>query len=72
MLSPLPLQVSRTFGDMEAKLVQYGGNPKVVVADPDIKEFRMTEDIDYIFLGCKYISLILKATEYSIICQTSM
>jgi hypothetical protein len=29
-------QVSRTFGDVEAKRIKYGGNPKVVIANPDI------------------------------------
>jgi protein phosphatase 2C family protein 2/3 len=28
--------VSRTFGDIEAKLVKYGGNPEVVIAEPEI------------------------------------
>jgi len=30
------LSVSRTFGDVEAKLLKYGGNPNVVIADPEI------------------------------------
>ena len=39
---------------MEAKIVSYGGNPKVVVAEPDIKEFKLSDEMDYIFLGCKF------------------
>lgn len=45
---------------MEAKLPQFGGNPRVVVSDPDIKDFRITDDMDYIYLGCKsrYLNLL--------------
>ena len=52
---------------MEAKIPQYGGNPRVVVSDPEIIDFKITEDIDYIFLGCKYLSLNVKVMEYLII-----
>lgn len=34
---PGRLSVSRTFGDAEAKLLKTGGNPKVVIAEPEIK-----------------------------------
>ena len=33
---PGRLSVSRTFGDIEAKKPKHGGNPGVVIADPDI------------------------------------
>jgi protein phosphatase PTC2/3 len=33
--------VSRTFGDIEAKKPKYGGNPRVIVADPEIKAFKV-------------------------------
>jgi len=36
---PGRLSVSRTFGDPEAKLEFKGGNPKVVIALPEIKVF---------------------------------
>lgn len=49
---PGRLSVSRTFGDVEAKVAKLGGNPHVVVAKPDIKEFRITEDMDYLMIGC--------------------
>ena len=49
---PGRLSVSRTFGDIEAKLTKYGGNPNVVVAVPDIKAFRIQKDHDFIILGC--------------------
>jgi protein phosphatase 2C family protein 2/3 len=49
---PGRLSVSRTFGDIEAKLEKYGGNPEVVVATPEILEFKITDNIDFIVLGC--------------------
>jgi len=33
---PGRLSVSRTFGDIEAKLEKYGGKPGVVISDPEI------------------------------------
>lgn len=36
---PGRLSVSRTFGDAEAKIEYKGGNPKVVIAEPEIKSF---------------------------------
>jgi len=48
---PGRLSVSRTFGDLEAKIVSLGGNPNVVIAEPDIKAFRVTESHDFIIMG---------------------
>lgn len=49
---PGRLSVSRTFGDAEAKIAKYGGNPNVVVATPEIKSFKITSAHDFIVLGC--------------------
>ena len=48
---PGRLSVSRTFGDLEAKIEKYGGNPNVVVAIPDIKSFRVNQDHDFLGLA---------------------
>lgn len=52
---PGRLSVSRTFGDLEAKMAALGGNPRVVVAMPEINKFRIDfgerEDCDYIVMG---------------------
>ena len=48
---PGRLSVSRTFGDIEAKIEKRGGNPNVVVAIPDIKSFKITEEHDFIIMG---------------------
>lgn len=49
---PGRLSVSRTFGDPEAKLSTRGGNPKVVVALPEIFSFKVSPHHDFIALGC--------------------
>lgn len=48
---PGRLSVSRTFGDLEAKIEKFGGNANVVVAIPDIKTFRVTKDHDFLGLA---------------------
>ena len=60
---PGRLSVSRTFGDIEAKRVKYGGNPKVVIANPDIKCFKIEENYDFIVLGCDGIFDKLENTQ---------
>jgi len=50
--------VSRTFGDIEAKLTSLGGIPNVVVCTPEIKCFKIAEDHDFILMGCNIIYLI--------------
>jgi hypothetical protein len=51
---PGRLSVSRTFGDIEAKLTRLEGNPNVVIAEPDITAFKITEQskYDFIVIGC--------------------
>ena len=51
-VKPGRLSVSRTFGDIEAKVPAYGGNPRVVIAVPEIIEFNIQDDQDFIILGC--------------------
>ena len=50
---PGRLSVCRSFGDIEAKLEQFGGNPKVIISEPQIEMFKLTEEFDFILLGCK-------------------
>jgi protein phosphatase PTC2/3 len=50
---PGRLSVSRTFGDIEAKLEKFGGKPGVVSAVPQISQFTIDENVnDFIVLGC--------------------
>ncbi|CAD8160352.1 unnamed protein product [Paramecium pentaurelia] len=48
---PGRLSVSRTFGDIEAKLERFGGKPNVVVAEPELRSFKVQEDHQYIVLA---------------------
>ena len=43
--------MSRSFGDAEAKIVRFGGNPAVLIATPDIRSFKITSDHDFVVLG---------------------
>ena len=49
---PGRLSVARTFGDPEAKILALGGNPNVVIHNPEIKSFQIKKDHDFIVLGC--------------------
>ena len=50
---PGRLSVSRTFGDIEAKMEKYGGKSGVVIAQPEIASFALQDDFhDFIVLGC--------------------
>jgi len=49
---PGRLSVARTFGDIEAKFLKFGGNPSVVIAVPEIKSFKIDRKHDFIILGC--------------------
>ena len=48
---PGKLSVSRTIGDAEAKLIKHGGNPNVVIPEPEIEVYRLKDDFDFIILG---------------------
>ena len=37
---------------MEAKLDQFGGNPNVLIAIPEIKAFKVKREHDFIIMGC--------------------
>lgn len=49
---PGRLSVSRTIGDIEAKLEKYEGNGSVVIADPDVTAFEIKDNHDFIAIGC--------------------
>ena len=52
-VSPGRLSVSRTIGDAEAKLPKFGGNPNVIISEPDIYIFDLEkDDVDFFILGC--------------------
>jgi protein phosphatase 2C family protein 2/3 len=50
---PGRLSVSRTFGDCQAKLERYNGNPNVIIVDPEIHNLSISNNSnDFILLGC--------------------
>ena len=50
---PGRLSVSRTIGDVEAKLPEFGGKPNIVIAEPEVTSFSLENgDIDFLILGC--------------------
>lgn len=49
---PGRLSVSRTFGDIMAKLPSLGGKPGVISAEPDIFSFDLLPEIDFVLLCC--------------------
>ena len=52
-VNPGRLSVSRTLGDAEAKLPKFGGNPNVIISEPDIYVFDLEkDDVDFFILGC--------------------
>ena len=58
-VNPGRLSVSRTFGDVEAKTEYLGGMKNVVVALPDITEFELNEDFNFLVIGCDGIFDVL-------------
>ena len=50
---PGRLSVSRTIGDVEAKNENFGGNPNVIICDPDIFIYDLKKNkIDFFIMGC--------------------
>ena len=50
---PGRLSVSRTIGDIEAKNEKFGGNPKVIIWEPDIFVYDLNKiNIDFFIMGC--------------------
>jgi protein phosphatase 2C family protein 2/3 len=49
---PGRLSVARTFGDPEAKIKALNGNPNVIIHNPEIKQFKIQKEHDFIVLGC--------------------
>lgn len=47
---PGRLSISRSFGDIEAKVPKYGGNEKVLISEPEIKAFKISDDYDFILM----------------------
>lgn len=62
-VSPGRLSVSRTIGDIAAKNIEMGGNPNVVISDPDIFPIELTKEFEWIILGSDGIFDVLSNEE---------
>ena len=60
---PGRLSVSRTFGDVEAKDPKFGGIGGVVMALPDITEFDLNDEFNFMVIGCDGIFDVLSNEE---------
>ena len=50
------MKLSRTFGDIDAKYSKYGGKENVLIAQPEISQFKIRPDFhDFLILGCQGI-----------------
>lgn len=50
-VAPGKLKVSRALGDVDAKDLEYGGNPEVIICEPDVKSFKIKPDQSFILLA---------------------
>ena len=62
-VNPGGLSVSRTFGDIESKEIKFGGKKGVVVALPDIAEFELCDEHNFLVMGCDGIFDVLSNKE---------
>jgi protein phosphatase 2C family protein 2/3 len=51
LVEPGKLRFSRSFGDIDAKDQDFGGNDKVLIPDPHIKSFPIRPEQDFIFIA---------------------
>jgi serine/threonine protein phosphatase PrpC len=62
-VNPGRLSVSRTFGDIEIKLEKFGGKKNVVVCTPDIVEFELNDQYNFLVIACDGVFDVLSNME---------
>jgi protein phosphatase 2C family protein 2/3 len=62
-VEPGGLSVSRTFGDIESKDEKFGGKKGVVSDQPDIVEFELSDEHNFLVMGCDGIFDVLSNIE---------
>ena len=62
-VNPGRLSVSRTFGDIEIKEEKFGGKKNVVIATPDIVEFELNDQFNFLVIACDGIFDVLSNLE---------
>jgi len=63
VIIPGRLKVSRGFGHIDAKDVDFGGNPKVIICEPEVKSFKIKPEQDFIVLASGSVWSKLSNTE---------
>ena len=48
---PGGLAITRSFGDARSKLTDLNGNPNGIICEPEINEFKITPQHDFIVIG---------------------
>lgn len=51
-VNPGGLSLSRSIGDLPSKAVELGGNPCCLLSCPEIAEFEVTADHDFMVMAC--------------------
>ena len=69
---PGGLAVTRSIGDIESKLPQYGGKVGVIESIPDIISFNYKKNFDFILLGCDGIYDKLSNKEIGLIVYSTL
>ena len=44
-------EFTRSFGDIDAKFIEFGGIPGIIIPEPHVKSFKIKENHDFIALG---------------------
>ena len=60
---PGGLSVSRTFGDIQSKEIKFGVKKDVVAALPDVVEFELNDDYNFMVIGCVGIFDVLSIND---------
>lgn len=53
---PGRLSVSRSFGDVEAKLPMFNGNPNILISTPEVKVYELNSNLEWMILACNIIN----------------
>ena len=58
---PGQMQVTRSFGNIFAKLQQYGAIPDIIINDPHLKHFTIHHNYDFILLSSIFYPLFYRS-----------
>lgn len=62
-VNPGGLSVSRTIGDFQSKLTEFGGNPMCVIPIPELGKFSIEDDTDFLVMACDGVFDVLSNEE---------